>query len=504
MTHRIAPRRIAVLAVLSLTALAACGGDDEPAASGDTVAAVPTSAAPATTAPSDPGLRAPTPIEYTSGAAGPNGTAEMSTASDSRMATDMMIAPTYVAEFVVSPDLPALPTADTGYVYDGSTPTTAEQAVELAALFGVSGQPVRVDDWEPGGWQVGPTDGSAPSLFLSDDAQHSWSYSPAYDGGGVSGSVGCEVVVTSDPATSFVDDCVAPATTAPAPPAGVPTADEAVARATELLGQLGVDPAGLTVEPYADEWSASVSVSDPVLGRYWGFGFGAEGALQWANGTLATPEPVGPYPLIDLDTALARLDEQTGMFLPVDVLARDAADAATSDMVGTIEPDPASSVAVTLPEPEPVTVTLVGVQPDFWWAWDADNNVWLVPAYRFIGDDGAWYTVPAVADEYLVQVDPPAVEQPTEPPVTSEPIATEPATTEPAGTAAETSLDGLIGSSLDEFTAQAEADGWTVRVSEIDGAPQPGTMDYRDNRVNVAVATGADGTQTVTAILSIG
>ena len=494
MTHRTAPRRIAALAVLSLTALAACGGDDEPAASGDSVAAPATSpaATPTTGAADEPGLRAPTPIEYTSGAAGgPDGSAE-SMSADSRVATDMLIAPTYVAEFVVADDLPPLPTDNTGYVYPAGTPTTPEQAAELAALFGVAGEPVRVDEWVPGGWQVGPTDGTAASLFLSDDGQHTWNFSPAWDGGGVSGSVACTAVPGTDPSgTAAV--CAEPATTVPAPPVGILTADAATARATELLGQLGVDTANLTFEPYADEWSASVSVSDASLGRYWGFGFGAEGVLQWANGTLATPDAVGPYDLIDLDAALARLDEQyTGAPMAIDVLAVDAGEAATSDMVGAPEPMLPDG---TLPAPEPVTVTLVDVQADRWWAFDADGSVWLLPAYRFIGDDGGWYTVPAVTDEYLVQVDPPVAE----PADTASPVTTAVAPTEPDGTSPTTSLDDLVGLSLDEFTAAAESRGWTVRVTELDGQPQPGTMDYRDDRVNIAVTGG-----TVTTIVNIG
>src|SRR5690606_36828655 len=67
MTHRTHPRLIAALAALSLTALAACGGSDDPAAAGDTVAAPVT--APAATPTSQAGgevpLRPPQPIQYT-------------------------------------------------------------------------------------------------------------------------------------------------------------------------------------------------------------------------------------------------------------------------------------------------------------------------------------------------------------------------------------------------------------------------------------------------------
>jgi hypothetical protein len=45
--------------------------------------------------------------------------------------------------------------------------------------------------------------------------------------------------------------------------------------------------------------------------------------------------------------------------------------------------------------------------------------------------------------------------------------------------------------------------GATVRVTEIDGVPQAATMDYRFDRVNVAV-TGDGDAATVTAILGVG
>ena len=144
--------------------LAACGdtGDDRAADS-----LPPAEAPPATTAPTTGGgMRAPTPIRFTPGALG-----SPEARSATPTAASEMIAPTYVAEFVVADDLPALPTVDTGFVYTAGTPTTAEQAAAIAAVFGVTGDVLRVGEWEPGGWQVGPTDGTAPSVFLGDDAK---------------------------------------------------------------------------------------------------------------------------------------------------------------------------------------------------------------------------------------------------------------------------------------------------------------------------------------------
>jgi hypothetical protein len=538
-------RRLPVVAALSLVALSACGSE-EPGTSDEPITSV---AAGATDAPAQSDdLRAPEPIEVVAGSPGAASAAEA--ASEGRVmadatatepaampSTDMMIAPTYVADFVVG-ELPGLPENTTGYVYDAAASVTAERAAEIAAYFGVEGEPVRVDEWEPGGWQIGPTDGSEPSVFVSDDAQQTWSYSPAWQDQPV--MVACETPASPDgsPPPSTIECPI------PEPPAGVPSAEEAEAKARELLADLGVDASAMKFDTYADEWSASVNITELVTtdaasqsdgvptGRYWGFSFGAEGSLQWANGLLAEPQPVGPYTLIDLDTALARLREQVsgnGAPMPVDMVEPVSPDAATSELVDpavTAEPKPGSGVGdvevvpnsgvsappdssmggeppfETYPAPEPITVTLVDVQADLWWAWAADGSVWMVPAYRFIGDDGGWYTVPAVTDDLLVEVAPPtvtAVPLPEPAPATVPAVDTIP--TDPSDTSA---LQPLVGLSIEEFGANAEAMGWQVRIVEIDGESQAVTMDFLSNRVNVAVVTNDDGSQTVKAIVNAG
>lgn len=538
-------RRLAPLALAAVLVLGACGSDDSTA--DDSVPAVSDSS-------DSGGMMAPRPVR-TSGAGGGtamSASAEAAPASD-RMATDMM-APYRIATFVAGEGLPALPTDDVGYLFEAGATVTAEQVGELAAALGVAGEPQQVDDGFSVFWRVGPDDGTAPSLFVSQDAQLNWNYSGAWANAQVmSGCAVAEPGVAIDPAvgtagddvaapppdTAIVDECVEPE-----PPANVPSAAEAEARARDLMVALGLDPETFTLEPYADEWSASVGAVEQIDGSFPGrridVTYGAEGALQYAGGQLAVPVAVGPYDLIDLDTALARLNDPTGFYtgygsiglersmmdtaVASDVAVAPAAEPAVeppvSDVAGgstgssgssgsgtaPVDAMPVDPMPVdTVPAPEEVTVTLVDVVADVWWTWDVDGSVWLLPAYRFTGDDNGTYVVPAVTDEFLVQVPVEEVPMPETVPA-PEPMPVETAPGQPPATTADfvtTDFDDLVGLPLDQFTEQAKGRGAETRVVLQDGESLAVTADFSPSRVNVEADT-VDGVLTVVSVTSIG
>lgn len=511
-TSRWAPALAAVLV------LAACGGSDDSSAPVDTVPTVDS------TSPPGDELRPPTPVEVVSGGASGQSGAVASVATESAPAADaqvasseMRIAP-WIAEYVVGDGMPALPTDDTGYVFDATAAVTPEQVAAVAAALGVDGEPVRIDDGYGVSWRVGPDDGSAPSVWVYEDGQQSWNYNAAWGSGSVEEA--CAVSVAAD--GTETRDCPEPQ-----PPVGVPTAADAEQRATEVVSALGIDPASVTFETYADEWSASVNASDTTdqraAVRSWYFGFGAEGVLQYAGGSLAVPAPVGPYPLVDLDTAVARLsDGYFGGFGGGIAIAEPALAVESEPAVEPLEeslPDDSGvgSVETLLPEPLPVdppidppvdqeaiVVTLVDVQADLWWAWDADGVAWLLPAHRFIDTDGGWHVVPAVTDEFLIQADP-VLDGPIPvegdggigdgaeplPPESLPPAADETLVIDiEPGTDPEVALSTLevyVGLSIEEFTAEAKASGFETRVVIQDGEPLAVTMDFSPTRVNVAV-----------------
>jgi hypothetical protein len=153
----------------------------------------------------------------------------------------------------------------------------------------------------------------------------------------------------------------------------------------------------------------------------------------------------------------------------------------------------------TMPAPEPITVHLTTVKLDLTTVWAEDGTVYILPAYTFGATDGGSFTIVAV-DESLLDLPAPAPVDTT----VVDPVPVDPA---PTGTGVvavpevtvEQAAAVLVGLSLDEATKVAEGNGWTVRVSTLDGAPQMLTMDYLSNRVDVAVTAG-----TVTGVDNIG
>lgn len=438
------------------------------------------------------------------------------------MASSYMPAWDVVVGFEAAADLPALPVADTGYVYRDGTTVPEDVAVALASAFGLEPTPQERPAEYMVEWAFGPEDGSAPSLTIDSYPQHYWWYSSAWsDMDRAMEAPACTESVDADGNVTI--DCPE---WEPEPPVGVPAAAEAEARAREIISAAGFDPSTLTFTVSADDWYASVDARrDLVEGveytgsESWNFGFGAEGVLEYAGGTFAAPEAVGPYPLVDLDTAIARLE---GTYVSGVSLGGDMAVGMPEPAIAVEEPmlvddsTPADTVPVdAMPEPTEITVTLVDVVADLWWVNDVDGNIWLIPAYRFVGDDGGWYTVPAVTDEYMV-------EEATYGEVEPMPGEVESGSSGSGGGASdelrellapidldaadaaviavlEELLDGVVAIDEAVFADTARVYGVEMRVVERDGERLQVTADYRTDRINVVVVDG-----TVVAIDGIG
>jgi hypothetical protein len=439
------------------------------------------------------GLAAPVPIRVSQVAA--EGSLAAGVPESDSMSTDRAMWWFGGFEYQIGEGLNALPTDSTGYRFgpaDGAASVSEDEVRRLATALGITEALVKNPNPEfyDQVWTAGPNDGSAPSLTVVNDPQITWYYSGAWAMAG-SGDTG---VSSSEGGTVEPRDPDAPDAPdeirewePPTPPEGILTAEQAQAEATRIITALGLNVADFELEVWADEWYASVTAWPQLGGRRspmtWNFGFGEMGALQWAGGFFASAVATGPFPLIGLDEALVRLDDQytgwgSAIGMPAPEMAR------TTD-----------SEDEQMPEPEKEIAVLVKVEADLWWATDVDGAVWLLPAYRFTDTEGREHTVAAVTDEFLMIEPQVAVAEPLPAPAID---VAGPGSDEEAAIMEELfnwASKELVGMDLDAAIELAATKDAELRVARRDGEDLALTMDYRFNRINVATTT-ADGSGT--------
>ena len=440
------------------------------------------------------GLAAPVPIRVSQVAAAGSlaaGVPESDAMKSDGMSTDRMGWWFGGYEYQIGEGLSALPTDSTGYRFgpsDGASSVSEDDVRRLAGALGITDAPTKNPNPQiyDQVWTVGPIDGSAPALTVVNDPQVTWYYSGAW---ATAGSVDGAAVEPRDPGTTVTTE--APDEIRewepPTPPEGILTVDEARAEATRILTAMGKNVNDFELEVWADEWYASVTAWPQLGGRRspmtWNFGFGEMGALQWAGGFFASAVATGPFPLIGLDEALVRLNDQYTGWGPAMGMPAPEMDRSTS------------SDEDQMPEPQKELAILVTVEAELWWASDVDGAVWLLPAYRFIDTEGREHTVAAVTDEFLMIEPQVGVAEPLPAPDID---VVGPGSEEEAAIMEELfnwASKELVGMDLDAATELAAAKDAELRVASRDGNEQMLTMDYRFNRINIATTT-ADGSGT--------
>jgi hypothetical protein len=481
---------VPALSVFALFAVSSCG--DDPDASGPPILVL--------SAANGGGWSATAPAA-----------SDMSTAEG--MDEKMMWA--YQQNFTAATELPALDSSARSYtLVAGDVSANSRNALKEA--FGATEDFVAQDASQGGGYLSGNYDGKTPTLYVSSDAMHYWSYSPAWDQSSIS-SRPC--IIDSD--TTYVPTSDVPAPIAeicaePAAPENVPTKAEAEELFATTVSALGANVDDLVIDSYADEWGANVNGYLKIDGvrssLTWSIGYGANGEISWASGVLVDVQDGASYPRIGTTAALERLNnQQSDMWgdpmvrggvaydtgVSSDIAATPVPEPASSDVEAAVTTEPATSdVAPTLdaPAPEVQEVSIVGVEEELVTLYGADGSIYLVPGYTFIAaaDEYGYvgrYTVSALPDEYMQVTDAVDAVPATDVPVPDTAVAlpsVDPAV-EPDMTVAQEVADSVVGMSEAEATKTAEAKGLTVRVGSRDGEDFPLTMDYRTDRVTLTV-----------------
>lgn len=464
------------------------------------------------------------PVVIHLGASG--ATAEGASNAAGAPSADKMMMPITAFDFVIDGTLPDLGGTGTAWKLPVGQELDKARVAKIAAVLGVKGELRELPADQGGGWQIGSADYTAANLTVSPDGMVSWWFNPDPSVYGTSSATGagCAVPTAMPDASPGDTSAATPETTAPAttdapapcevvepqPPTGVPNKDEALASTKAFLKDAGYDVAKYEFETYADEWGANVTAYLLLDGHRSpltvSVGFGAEGAITWASGSLATPVQAGEYPLVGTQAGLDRLSDGAwmGYYGSPGMMAKGAADTTATRTVGgdagapaVGAPEPAPSDTVTsdsvLVDPmpvappacdpaadcvtesvpiEPITVHIDDAHLDLSMVWDVDGTVWLLPAYTFTSTDGGMYTVIAVDDQFV------DLPEPTPIPDMAAPVDIDEAT------------KVLVGVSESDAVAAGADLGWTVRVVTRDGETLAATDDYRTDRVNVSVTDG--------------
>ena len=452
-------------------------------------------------------------------------------------------------DFVYDGEFPDLGSSAGSWFFDPSRQPDIARIAALAASLGVQGDVRVVPAEQGGGWAVGPEDYSAAVLSVTGDAMHSWylSSGPTTSVGFACGSGEATVSAVapdvapsdnekatpgSDPAADAVapdvpisEPVTLPECPTPTPPVGVPTKDEAVAKAKQLFTDWGYDVNAYQFDDvYADDFGASVNAYLTLDGMraplILSVGFGENASITFASGYLGEPQRGADYPTVGPAAGLERLKKQQSEVIGLGntrALSSTGGVAEPAIAVPTCAPEAAAADACAVPDLQPVTVHLNSVKGDLTMIWDAANTIWLLPAYTFGTADGGLYTVVAVDDAYLQQPDPvtPSTDPvtdtgivPTPEPAIEPPVAvsgTSPAcglfdaaVTVPSAPI-EKIADSIVGKCLADAEVLAKTFGYQVRVTRQDGVDQVITDDLRQDRINVVVDGGV-----VTSVDSIG
>ena len=438
------------------------------------------------------------------------------TAADEAMApgttnSKMAVAPSTV-EYVVEGELPALD--DSAQSWRSIGEPTKKQMQAIVAALGIEDQIVARKQSEGGGYVAGPTDGSAPSVSFSvgsGGAFPQWNFSNAWAS---ESSMSSPPATRSDAPSAANDsssDSVVPSTEVVAPdtvpvPKNLPSKSEAREKVQKVLDAAGVEVRSEDFETYADDWGVSVTawphVGDLRVPLSWNFGFGDEGVITWASGSLLRFEKGPKFPRVGTKIGVERLsDPKYSGWGGYGIGGRIAKDAVASDVAPSDTGTSTDSVAPTVQK-----VTVAAVKESLTAIVDADGVTWLVPSYEFTMKDGYTLGVIAITDEFMTtsepSVEPPSgIIEPAPAPATgggssgtsgssSGSAGDSPAAGGDALALSQEEAVKLVGLTEDEATKVADANGWILRVTSRDGESFQVTMDFVTNRVNLAIVGG--------------
>jgi len=343
---------------------------------------------------------APAPLIQLSGMQGARNAESAAPQSD--VAAGKMMMPFVNFEYIAGPNLSN--ETGSGQVFKLVRQSTPEEVLaNVATVFGVEGSIKKYPDFaetNPGyffGQSNDPWgyDGKNPVISLWWSGTASWNYSNpiAYP------ESKCEE-------TDADGNCTAWTEFQPTPEL-LPTKEEATAKALEVFNATGLDVSASEIRIDSSGWGVSASASMYVDGQptnvEWYLGWSSTGVISYAGGHSVAAEAMGTFDTISALSAVERLADwrwsgsPSGLFYqrfqppmmtepaPYVKNGEASSDSAPADPSIAIDPMPGEDFV-----PETVTLTVVESESALLSVWDANGEVWLVPGYILVNDQG-WF-----------------------------------------------------------------------------------------------------------------
>ena len=300
-----------------------------------------------------------------------------------------------------------------GQVYKLARTGTPESVLaNAAAAFGVQGSIKKYPDFSeqnPGyffsesddPWGM---DNVNPMLSIWWTGTGSWNYSSPGDVSASSSSC--------DPESE--GDCEEWTEVLPTPEL-LPSREEAVAKALEIFSATGLTVTESDLKIDYSEWGVYISAALSVAGQptsiEWYIGWSSTGEISYAGGHSVTAEAIGTFDTISAVQAIERLDDWRWYGSAATSFYEKysgASDEASTRNDQAIEPDFVEGEQQ--PVAETVTLTVVSSENVLVSIWDAVGDVWLVPGFILVNDQGWWNAVISLIDGVIALPEPSSID----------------------------------------------------------------------------------------------
>lgn len=353
----------------------------------------------------------PTPQAIIQLAAFPTG-AQNTSAMDSESSQDKMMSMAYLSYIYQAGD--GLPNeTGVGQVYKlvrTGEPETVLGA--LASVFGVQGSVKKYEDFsdlypnyffgesdDPWGM-----DNQNPMVSLYWSGTGSWNF---YNPGDLStSSIYCVEPDNEENCQEWTE--VLPT------PELLPARADAILQALEIFNATGLAVSESELRVDYSEWGVYISAALKVDGQptsiEWYIGWSSTGEISYAGGHSVTAEPVGTFDTISAVQAIERLDDWRWYGSAATSFYDKYSNSSDLTTRSNQMIEPGFVDGEEQPLPEVVTLTIVGAEAVLVSIWDAAGDVWLVPGFILVNDQGWWHSVISLIEGVIALPEPSLVE----------------------------------------------------------------------------------------------